>query len=52
MDTECFTTLIQSTDLQQILDRDATIVVDVRFSLADPDEGSAFYATGHIPGAS
>ena len=52
MDTECFTTLIQSTDLQRILDRDSTIVIDVRFSLADPAEGSALYASGHIPGAS
>ena len=52
MDTECFKTLIQSTDLQRMLKRDSTIVVDVRFSLADPAEGSALYATGHIPGAS
>lgn len=52
METERFTTLIQSADLQRILNRDSTIVIDVRFSLADPGEGSALYASGHIPGAS
>jgi len=28
-----------------------TVVIDCRFSLADPDEGRRLYKTGHIPGA-
>lgn len=52
MEVENVTTLIQSADLQRILNRDSTLVFDVRFSLADPGEGSALYAHGHIPGAS
>jgi thiosulfate/3-mercaptopyruvate sulfurtransferase len=40
--------LIEADDL--LAGRDA-VIVDCRFSLADPLEGSRLYQTGHIPGA-
>ncbi len=43
--------LISCDELAQHLDDDTWLVVDCRFSLADPSAGRARYAQGHIPGA-
>lgn len=55
-----YTTLIRADELEQCLSATApnsstssrpVIVVDCRFSLADPDAGQRAYNTDHIPGA-
>lgn len=46
-----FTTLISSEQLAGHLDDPAWVVVDCRFSLADPGAGECAYRAGHIPTA-
>ena len=46
-----FTKLIEPNELLGILDEQTTVVLDVRFSLADPDLGEREYNNGHISGA-
>jgi thiosulfate/3-mercaptopyruvate sulfurtransferase len=46
-----YTTLINPTDLAQHLNDPAWVVLDCRFSLADPERGRRDYAHSHIPGA-
>lgn len=46
-----FTTLIEPGELCEILDEDRTVVLDVRFSLADPQLGKNEYDKGHVDGA-
>jgi thiosulfate/3-mercaptopyruvate sulfurtransferase len=36
---------------EELLGESDAVIVDCRFSLADPDEGRALYRQGHIPGA-
>ncbi|NCF19708.1 MAG: sulfurtransferase [Haliea sp.] len=36
---------------EELLGESDALIVDCRFSLADPDEGRALYRQGHIPGA-
>ncbi len=43
--------LVSADELAQHLDDDTWLVVDCRFSLADPSAGRARYAQSHIPGA-
>lgn len=45
------TTLVSAQTLARHLDDPAWVVVDCRFSLADPSAGERAYAEGHIPGA-
>lgn len=40
-----------SVTAQELLGDHQTVVIDCRFSLADPREGEALYLRGHIPGA-
>ena len=46
-----FTTLISSEQLAAHLDNPEWVVVDCRFSLADPGSGERAYRAGHIPTA-
>lgn len=46
-----YRTLIAPADLADHLDSPGWVVVDCRFSLADPEAGRAAYHAGHIPGA-
>ena len=46
-----FDTLMPVTDLMQRLDDPDLVVVDCRFSLAEPDQGRRDYVQSHIPGA-
>jgi thiosulfate/3-mercaptopyruvate sulfurtransferase len=46
-----FTTIVSTDELAARSDDPDWVVVDVRFSLADPEAGRAAYETGHIPGA-
>ena len=46
-----FTTLIDVVTLQENLGDEAWVVVDCRFSLAEPEAGRRAYHTAHIPGA-
>ena len=43
--------LISVDELEQLLARQNTVVVDVRFDLSDPAAGRRSYEEGHIPGA-
>ncbi|HET8941081.1 MAG TPA: sulfurtransferase [Rudaea sp.] len=44
-------TLIDARALNDLARTDDILIVDCRFSLADPDGGARDYAQGHIPGA-
>lgn len=44
-------TLVQPDALHAALDDPRVVVVDCRFSLADPDAGARAYAASHMPGA-
>lgn len=50
-----FKTLISARQLSETIiehpERDNWIIVDCRFSLADPEQGIKEYKTGHLPGA-
>lgn len=46
-----WTTLVSSEALAGALGRDDLVVLDARFSLADPGAGEAAYRAAHIPGA-
>ncbi|MEM7501928.1 MAG: sulfurtransferase [Pseudomonadota bacterium] len=46
-----FDTLMPASELMQRLDDPHVVIVDCRFSLADPDQGRRDYSQGHIPGA-
>ncbi len=46
-----FTTLIEAETLIGLYRQPDWLLVDCRFSLADPDAGKSLYAAGHIPGA-
>ncbi|QDU59138.1 sulfurtransferase [Aeoliella mucimassa] len=46
-----YTTLITVEQLVPLLGDPQTVVVDCRFSLADPAAGEQQYAEGHVPGA-
>ncbi len=46
-----FDSIISSADLEKILGQDHLIVMDCRFSLADPEEGHRAFERSHIPGA-
>jgi len=46
-----FTTLISSEQLAGYLDDSAWVLIDCRFSLADPGAGERAYRAGHIPTA-
>ncbi len=46
-----FTTLIDTADLARRLNDPDWVIVDCRFSLADPDQGRRAYAAAHIPHA-
>ncbi|MBN1665668.1 MAG: sulfurtransferase [Anaerolineales bacterium] len=46
-----FTTLISVEGLQQFYTRPDWVVMDCRFSLAEPERGRQAYQAGHIPGA-
>lgn len=50
-DRPAYTTLIAADALATHLDRPDWVVVDCRFSLADPGAGERAYAEGHLPGA-
>ena len=49
--THDWTTLVAAETLAASLERDDLVVIDARFSLADPGAGEAAYATAHVPGA-
>lgn len=44
-------TLVSVNDLVTNLDNPSWVIVDCRFSLADPEAGRRAYSEGHIPGA-
>lgn len=44
-------TLVQAEDLAQALGREGLVIVDCRFSIANPTAGEQAYAQGHLPGA-
>lgn len=46
-----WTTLVSAEALVDALGRDDLVVLDARFSLADPGAGEAAYRAAHIPGA-
>ncbi len=46
-----YSTLISTEELSEQLNNPAWIVIDCRFSLADPDYGRRSYKEAHIPGA-
>lgn len=46
-----FDTLISVAELSRRIDDPDVVVVDCRFSLADPDQGRRDYALSHVPGA-
>ncbi len=46
-----YRTLIDVAALRELLQRDDCRLLDCRFSLADPGQGRAAWAAGHIPGA-
>jgi thiosulfate/3-mercaptopyruvate sulfurtransferase len=46
-----WSTLVSAEELSQSLGREGLVVVDCRFSLADPSAGGAAHAKAHIPGA-
>ncbi len=46
-----FTTLITSSELAEKLDASDWVVIDCRFSLADPVAGRRLYQQSHLPGA-
>lgn len=46
-----WTTLVQAETLADALGRDDLVVVDCRFTLADPGAGERAYAKSHLPGA-
>lgn len=46
-----WTTVVDPADLLAALDDGDVVVIDARFSLADPDAGAAAYRESHIPGA-
>ncbi len=46
-----FDTLISVNELQHRIHDSDVVVVDCRFSLADPDQGRRNYSQGHLPGA-
>ncbi len=46
-----YTTLISAAELSRHLNNPDWLVVDARFSLAEPELGRQNYHTGHIPGA-
>jgi len=43
--------IVEATWLKEHLEDPQVVIVDCRFSLADPSEGQKHYETGHIPGA-
>ncbi|MBC6424467.1 MAG: sulfurtransferase [Hormoscilla sp. SP12CHS1] len=43
--------IVSAAWLKEHLEDPQVVIVDCRFSLADPDEGQKQYETGHIPGA-
>ena len=43
--------IVEAAWLKEHLEDPQVVIVDCRFSLADPDEGQKQYETGHIPGA-
>lgn len=47
----CLRTLISPAELAAHLGRPDWVVIDCRYSLADPAAGEAAYARGHLPGA-
>lgn len=49
--TPAWSTLVAAEALSAALERDDLVVVDARFSLADPGAGGAAYRAAHIPGA-
>jgi thiosulfate/3-mercaptopyruvate sulfurtransferase len=51
MDTMTFQTIVSFTELAQHLDDISWVIVDCRFSLAEPGRGRHDYEQGHIPGA-
>ena len=46
-----FTTLISVEELKQHIGQPDVVIIDCRFSLANPNEGRQQYENGHIPGA-
>lgn len=46
-----YTTLLSPAELASLIDTGPTVVVDCRFSLADPAAGRREYEQGHLPGA-
>jgi len=46
-----YTTLVETHELDRLLDRDGVVIIDCRHSLADPSRGAQQYRDGHIPGA-
>lgn len=46
-----WTTLVEATSLQPHINDPDLVVVDCRFSLADPAAGRALYEAAHLPGA-
>jgi len=44
-------TLVSTAELAALMEQDAVLVVDCRFSLADVEAGARAYAASHIPGA-
>jgi thiosulfate/3-mercaptopyruvate sulfurtransferase len=43
--------VVSAEELAALLDQPSTVIVDCRFSLADPEAGRRAYLAGHIPGA-
>jgi thiosulfate/3-mercaptopyruvate sulfurtransferase len=51
MDVKIFQTIIPVSELLHHLEDPSWVMVDCRFSLAEPERGRRDYETGHIPGA-
>lgn len=50
-ETPSWTTLVDAAALSDALARDDVVVIDARFSLADPSAGEAAWRQAHVPGA-